>query len=215
MPAIFVRADDRDLAVWPDRPIRVAVLAMDPLTRAGLRSELRDRPRVELLDDPAEAEVVVAVADAPIRDLLPVSTCQLVLVADQPRPAELLAAVEHGLAVLVPRAEATAPRLLRAIVDAHRGFGDVPPEQLGHLLRGLSELHREILGPRDLTLAGLSYRETDVLRLLAEGFDTAHIAAKLSYSDRTVKNILQGVLGRLDLHNRTHAVAHAMRLGLI
>jgi len=196
-------------------PIRVAILAMDLLTRAGLRTELRDRPGIELLDDPAEAEVVVAVADSPIRELLIPPTCRLVLVADQPGPTELLAAVEHGLAVLVPRAEATTPRLLRAIADAHRGLGDLPPEQLGHLLRGLSELHRDVLAPRDLTLAGLSYRETDVLRLLSEGFDTAQIATKLSYSDRTVKNILQGVLGRLDLRNRTHAVAHAVRLGLV
>jgi DNA-binding NarL/FixJ family response regulator len=215
MPATTVRADVRDRAVCQDRPIRVAVQAMDPLTRAGLRSELRDRPGIDLLDDQAEAQVIVAVADAPSRDLLTTSTCQLVLVADQPRPAELLAAVEHGLAVLVPRAEATTPRLLRAIVDAHRGLGDLPPEQLGHLLHGLAELHREVLEPRDLTLAGLSYREADVLRLLSEGFDTTQIATKLSYSDRTVKNILQGVLGRLDLHNRTHAVAHALRLGLI
>jgi DNA-binding NarL/FixJ family response regulator len=215
MPAISVRADHRDRVTRLDHPVRVAVQAMDPLTRAGLRSELRDRPGIELLDDPADAEVVVAVADSPIRDLLTTSTGRLVLVADQPRPAELLAAVEHGLVVLVPRAEATTPRLLRAIADAHRGLGDLPPEQLGPLLRGLSELHREVLGPRDLTLAGLSYRETDVLRLLAEGFDTAQIAAKLSYSDRTVKNILQGVLGRLDLRNRTHAVSHAIRLGLI
>lgn len=215
MPATTVRADHRHRTTLPRRPIRVSVRAADPLTRAGLRSELQHEAGVSLHDDPADAEVVVAVADSPIRDLLTASNAQLVLVADQPRQAELLAAVEHGLAVLVPRAEATTPRLLRAITDAHRGLGDVPPEQLGHLLSGLAQLHREILAPRDLTLAGLSHRETDVLRLLAEGSDTAQIAARLSYSERTVKNILQGVLGRLDLRNRTHAVAHAIRLGLI
>jgi len=53
------------------------------------------------------------------------------------------------------------------------------------------------------------------LRLLADGMDTGQIAQRLSYSERTVKNILQGMLTRLGLRNRTHAVAHAIRLGLI
>lgn len=196
------------------RRVRVSVLATDPLVRAGLLSELRDKPGIELTADQTEADVVVAVAETALRDLL-IPFTRLVLVADQPRQAELWAAVEHGLAVLVPRGEATTPRLLRAIADASHGRGDLPPEQLGVLLRGLSQLQRDVLAPRQLTLTGLSFRETDVLRLLADGLDTGQIAQKLSYSERTVKNILQGLLTRLGLRNRTHAVAHAIRLGLI
>jgi len=54
-----------------------------------------------------------------------------------------------------------------------------------------------------------------VLRLVAEGWDTAQIATKLSYSERTVKNVLHDVTTRLQLRNRSHAVAYAMREGLI
>ncbi|WP_383826475.1 response regulator transcription factor [Streptomyces sp. NPDC058486] len=57
--------------------------------------------------------------------------------------------------------------------------------------------------------------EVDVLRLVAEGYDTADIAAKLSYSERTIKNVLHAVITRLQLRNRSHAVAYAMRQGLI
>lgn len=206
--------DSPSAGVRPRPRIRVSVLATDPLVRAGLLAELRDKPGIELTADQAEAEVVVAVAETALRDLL-IPFTRLVLVADEPRQAELWSAVEHGLAVLVPRAEATTPRLLRAIVDASQGRGDLPAEQLGILLRGLSQLQRDVLTPRQLTLTGLSFRETDVLRLLADGLDTGQIAQKLSYSERTVKNILQGLLTRLGLRNRTHAVAHAIRLGLI
>jgi DNA-binding NarL/FixJ family response regulator len=54
-----------------------------------------------------------------------------------------------------------------------------------------------------------------VLRLLAEGLDTAEIAGKLAYSERTVKNILHEMLTRLGLRNRMHAVPHGLRNGLI
>jgi DNA-binding NarL/FixJ family response regulator len=192
----------------------VAICTSDALIQAGLLGEFRKRAGLELIEDQAEADVVVAVTDSGLRDML-TSTTPLVLVADQPRQTELWAAIEHGLTVLVPRVEATTTRLLRAIGDAHRGRGDLPAEQLGDLLHGLGRLHRQVLAPRDLMLSGLTHRETDVLRLVADGLDTAEIAASLAYSERTVKNILQGMLTRLGLRNRVHAVAHGLRHGLI
>jgi DNA-binding NarL/FixJ family response regulator len=66
-----------------------------------------------------------------------------------------------------------------------------------------------------LTFNGFTDREVDVLRLLADGFDTAAVAHELAYSERTVKNVLQDVTRRHNLRNRTHAVAFALRQGLI
>jgi DNA-binding NarL/FixJ family response regulator len=72
-----------------------------------------------------------------------------------------------------------------------------------------------VLAPRGLTFAGLTDRETKVLRLVADGFDTAEIATNLAYSERTVKNVIHDVTARLQLRNRSHAVAYALRAGLI
>ncbi|MTD59445.1 helix-turn-helix transcriptional regulator [Amycolatopsis pithecellobii] len=208
-------------AVTPRRAaIRVMVVAADHFVRTGIVAELRDKPSVQLIDprEDIEPEVVVAVADPgpELANLLSTGTgAKLVLVADEARPAELWTAVENGLAVLVPRADASTARLLQAITDAHAGRGDVPPDQLGSMLQGLSRLHHDVLAPRDLTLSGLSRREADVLRLLADGLDTAEIASRMTYSERTVKNILHNLLSRLGLRNRTHAVAHALREGMI
>ncbi len=58
-------------------------------------------------------------------------------------------------------------------------------------------------------------REVDVLRLVAEGLDTRQISGKLAYSERTVKNVLHALTTRLQLHNRAHAVAYALREGYI
>ena len=51
--------------------------------------------------------------------------------------------------------------------------------------------------------------------LLAEGLDTHEVAGRLNYSERTVRNIIHGVLTRLKLRNRTHAVAYALRSGVM
>lgn len=79
----------------------------------------------------------------------------------------------------------------------------------------LGRLQRQVLSPRGLVFAGLSPRETEVLRLVADGMDTAEIARVLCYSERTVKNVLHQVTTRLQLRNRSHAVAYAVREGLI
>ena len=69
--------------------------------------------------------------------------------------------------------------------------------------------------PRGLRASGMADREVRILRLVADGLDTREIAHELSYSERTVKNVLHDVTTRFHLKNRSHAVAYAVREGLI
>lgn len=85
----------------------------------------------------------------------------------------------------------------------------------GELLKHVERLQREILTPHGLNASGLTPREIDVLRLMADGMDTAEIGRTLCYSERTVKNVIHGVTRRLKLRNRSHAVAYALRAGTI
>ena len=71
------------------------------------------------------------------------------------------------------------------------------------------------MNPRGLSFAVLTDREIKVLKLLADGLDTAEVGRRLFYSERTVKNIVHDVTSRLNLRNRTQAVAYALRQGLI
>ena len=64
-------------------------------------------------------------------------------------------------------------------------------------------------------VAGLTKRERDVLALVADGYSTREVAIRLAYSERTIKNIVQDVTMRLNLRNRTQAVAYAVRNGWI
>jgi DNA-binding NarL/FixJ family response regulator len=61
----------------------------------------------------------------------------------------------------------------------------------------------------------LTPRELEVLQLLAEGLTNQQIGTRLGMATRTVKTHVQHLLGKLDVPDRTGAVARAFRLGLI
>jgi len=204
--------------------VAVWVSARDPISEAGVVSALRPRPEVRVLA-PEEAEssqVAVVVADAVDDDALRLvrmvrrqTPSQAVLVAGRLEDGDVVTAVEAGVLGLVRRSEATPDRLVRVICGAATGEGSVPPDLLGRLLDQVGTLQRQVLRPRGLTFTGLASREIEVLRLIADGYDTSEIARELAYSERTVKNVLHDVTTRLQLRNRSHAVAYALREGLI
>jgi len=57
----------------------------------------------------------------------------------------------------------------------------------------------------------LTKRETDVMRLLADGCSAAAIAQRMGYSESTIKHVIFVVMRRIGAKNRTHAVAIAIR----
>jgi len=61
----------------------------------------------------------------------------------------------------------------------------------------------------------LNERDLEVLRLLAGGESTADIARELAYSESMIKHVIHGVVGRIGARNRAHAVAIAIRAGVI
>jgi DNA-binding NarL/FixJ family response regulator len=169
-------------------------------------------------------DVVVAVVVADEVDDETTKTIRTLRRGDHPRillivtkvdETSLVAAAEAGVGGLLRRCDATADSITRTIMKVAAGEGEIPPDLLGRLLEQVGRMQRQVLAPRGLTFAGLSPRESEVLRLVAEGHDTAEIAVVMCYSERTVKNVLHDLTTRLQLRNRTHAVAYAIREGLI
>jgi len=204
--------------------IPVFVYARDPLSQAGIASQLRSRPELLVVDegDVDRAQVALVVADDVDDDTLRVikavqrNGCpRVLLVVTRLDDHALLSAVEAGVCGFVRRSEAVPERLAAGVCSAAAGDGSVPPDLLGRLLEQVGRLQRNVLAPRGLTFSGLSDREITVLRLVADGLDTAEVANGLAYSERTVKNVIHDVTSRLNLRNRSHAVAFAVREGLI
>ncbi|GGP63627.1 helix-turn-helix transcriptional regulator [Saccharothrix coeruleofusca] len=207
--------------------LSVVLHAADSITRAGVTAALRSRPEIRLVE-PERAETAVphpvalvvlerldAEAQQLIRRLQARNCPGIVLVTGDVAEADLLNVVSSGVSAVVRRAEATPEVLVRLVKATAAGEGALPPDLLGKLLSRVSRLQRNVLGPHGWTTAGMSDRETEVLRLIADGFETREIAEKLCYSQRTVKSILHDVTNRFGLRNRAHAVAFALREGLI
>ncbi|MFI1530785.1 LuxR C-terminal-related transcriptional regulator [Streptomyces griseus] len=219
-----MRGPGRTAAAPADERIQVVIVAVDALSRAGVVAQLRPQPGVCILDeaDSAEAAVLVLVADTVdedvrvrIRATTRTTETRTLLVLTSIDEQHLVSAVESGASGVVRRADASPEHLVQAIHAIARGEGHLPGDLLGQLLTTVGTVQKTVLGPRGLYFAGLTGRERDVLRLLAAGEDTRDVATQLGYSQRTVKNVITNVLRRLNLRNRTHAVAYALRNGLI
>jgi DNA-binding NarL/FixJ family response regulator len=128
--------------------------------------------------------------------------CNVRLVGSRPAPA-------GGLAAVVVLRALTPARLLSCVRAVNDGSTPVAPELLCKMLSGAGAYGAE--NP----LGQLTDREFDVLRLLADGSSTRDIAEHLSYSERTVKNIVHDLLAKLNCRTRAHAVAFAVRHGVI
>jgi DNA-binding NarL/FixJ family response regulator len=198
---------------------------LDPILHAGVVAQLRGRPEIRLvesLDDDAEVSVGVLSVDSidddalrSMRSMRRNGCRHVVIVANLVDDPAVMRAVEDGAVGIVRRADASPERLCRAVQNTSCGGGDVPRDLLGSLLRQVQHVHERVLSPRGLAFATLTNRETDVLRLVSDGMDTKEIATKLSYSERTIKNIIHDIVRRFGLRNRCHAVSFAIRQGLI
>jgi len=99
---------------------------------------------------------------------------------------------EHCRLVHLVREISLPPELERLIAERLQGWSSGTPS-------------------RNAALDVLTPRERDVLHLLTEGLDGAAIAEELFVSPATVRNHIQHILGKLGVHNRTEAVALALR----
>ena len=203
---------------------QVLVRATDPILQNGVSAALRTRQEVWLVSDDTDPAGTVALVAADrfddraaqlLRVLQGRGFSRIVLVSGEMAEAEILTAVEAGVCAVARRAEATPEMLVRLVKAAAAGEGALPPDLLGRLLNRVSRLQRHVLEPRGLQLAGITTREGEVLRLVASGLSTQEIAEKLCYSQRTVKSIIHDVTNRFQLKNRAHAVAYALKEGLI
>ncbi|MEV5542388.1 response regulator transcription factor [Saccharopolyspora shandongensis] len=200
--------------------IGVSITASDPLIRAGLAQCLDEHQHIETTNDNADVVVVAMdIAEAStiesLRSLNPAAVKPVILVVENRWRADIAMAVRLGVRAVLWRHHFSAGAFAQAIRAASDGGGFLPISMQGALMDQLQRTYREVLAPLDMTPSGITHRDVDILRLVSEGFGLEEIAQKLHFSERTVKNILYKFMKRFDLNNRTHAVAHAIRAGLI
>jgi DNA-binding NarL/FixJ family response regulator len=125
----------------------------------------------------------------------------------------LFAAIAAGASGYALKSEPT-DTFLRLLEGAARGEAAIAPSLAGRVLREFSRLDalsRTGASGADL----LTARQREVLGLVADGLLYKQVAARIGVSERAVKYHMGEVLARLHVQDRTEAVAHARRLGLL
>ena len=204
--------------------VLVRVHALDPISESGILTQLRECADIRVTDTGRgqKPSVALAVADSiddgATRWLRALHQCDglpIVLVVGQLDAGMLMTVIESGVRAVALRREATPQRLAQLLRGTAASRCELPPDLLSQLLDQVGHLNRSLLAPRGLGLNGLTHRESDILRLVADGLSTREVASQLAYSERTIKAVIQELTTRLALRNRSHAVAHAVRNGWI
>jgi DNA-binding NarL/FixJ family response regulator len=192
--------------------IRVAVIARDRLSRAGLAALLGafDDVIVEELeaDDFLASRVRVMRPDAILcdgdaADLRNLDAESVVLIDDPSVAAETLAAGARGILMR----DAAPQRIRAALIAASEGILVIDDALASAVLQHVRPAY-ELVEP-------LTARELEVMQLLASGQTNKEIAHRLGVTEHTVKFHVNSILGKLGVATRTEAVVHAARLGIV
>ncbi|MBV9121541.1 MAG: response regulator transcription factor [Chloroflexi bacterium] len=209
----------------------VVVVAAAPALRAGLRALIEGAGDVDVAQASAaapntfEAGSVIVLADDSWREGL------AMIAGDEDAPAAAFLGEADAPAVVVMTGDPSAPLELQQLPLL--GWAVVAPDaredQLLAAIRsaaaGLVAMPRDTFRPASAAVSArtgvtrqsepLTAREREVLQLLGEGLSNKLIARRLQISEHTVKFHISSVYAKLDATNRTEAVSHAARGGLI
>jgi DNA-binding NarL/FixJ family response regulator len=195
--------------------IRVGVAGTPGMLRAGLEMLVRADPEMQLvftvdsLDEVQGSADVVAALEADL-DAISMAGLPPVVVIAPATPEFLRAALRAGARSILPP-DCTTPQLTVALEAAAAGLTALRASDAEILASAGNDEIRATASAEGL----LSRRETEVLRLLADGLANKEIGYRLGISEHTVKFHVNSILTRLDASSRAEAVAIGIRRGMI
>jgi len=205
--------------------VRIVIADDHSVVRQGLRMFLGLDPELEVVGEASDGAEAVRLArqlhpDVVLMDLLmPVMdgiTATATIRKELPgtEVLALTSVLEDSSVVGAVRAGAIgyllkdtqAEVLCQAIKAAAAGQVQLTPKVAARLMHAVNAPE----SPEELT-----ERETDVLRLLAQGQSNKQIAKSLHIAEKTVKTHVSNILGKLGVQSRTQATLYAVRIGLV
>ena len=210
--------------VMDTNPIRILIADDHPIVREGLRGLLSVKPGFEVVgeaEDGIEAvllatslkpDVVILDLEMPRKNgydaLIEIRRAEpsirVLILTSFSKDQKINACLEAGAMGCLLK-DSAPQELIRAIRDVHRGEKALHPAIARRLLNAQSSPQPEN-NPNDLT-----DRETDVLRLIAQGLTNQEIADALVISVPTVRTHINHLLSKLNLTSRSQAILYALR----
>jgi DNA-binding NarL/FixJ family response regulator len=204
-----------------DSPITILTADDHPLIRDGLAAVLRAESGLQVVAEAANGEEAIEAyarlhPDIVLMDLrMPVMdglTAARAILADDPNARIIVLTTYDG-----------DEDIHRALAAGARGYllKDMMRTDLLGVIRAVHRGQRGIPAPIAARLAeytprvGLTPRELEVLRLVADGLSNAAVGERIGRTEGTVKVHLKNILQKLDVKDRTEAVTTALRRGFI
>jgi DNA-binding NarL/FixJ family response regulator len=185
------------------------VVAAAPNGREALIEALAHRPDV-VLTDLKMPRIDGVELTRQLQEKLP-DTMVVVLTAFDDDD-NLFAAIKAGAIGYVLK-DASLPQIIQAVRAARAGEGYLSPGLVARVVREFARTDRMIRGQKQI-FEQLTHREIEVLELLAAGWQNRRIAERLDLAEKTVRNHVSAILGKLQANDRTEAALIASRHGL-
>lgn len=215
-----------------DGPLRVALIDDHQIVIDGLKAMLsREADRVAVVGEAsdratalrviADTDPDVVLLDVRLKGESGLDLCAELVAADPDRRVVFLTvyddeqylfqALRAGAAgFLLKRVD--GPELVRHLEAVIEGVVAIDPTLAGRVAASAARLHSGEFWPG--AHLNLTQRESEVLQLMVAGLSNRAIAGRLVVSEETVKSHVRGVLRKLDVGDRTKAVAIALREGI-
>jgi len=197
--------------------IRLLIAAPSAVMRAGLEALATSAPGIQVIASHEDLSALdalrpdVALAALPLAEIQPPAGGRppaLVILTGEREPEWTPEALRLGVRALLP-GDASAAQIIAAVEAAGNGLAVVDPQDLDALLSAHAPVATAGVDP------GLTARELEVLRMMAEGAANKTIAWNLKLSEHTVKYHVASILGKLNASSRTEAVTTGLRKGLV
>jgi DNA-binding NarL/FixJ family response regulator len=221
-------------AARPTGLIRILLVDDHTLMREGLRQLLELQPDLKVVGEAADGfdamrkirqlrpDIVLMDISMPLIDGIAVTrqvsqelpqTAVIILTMHRQNP-HVLRAIKNGARGYLLKS-ATSQELIHAIRTVYSGGALIEPDLTGTLLDELRRLANLQGAERYPSLNALTEKEVEIIRYVALGLSNREIAAKLAYSEKTVKNYLSVIFQKLGIRDRTQAAIFGLRQGLL
>lgn len=210
------------------KPIRVLIADDHPIVRQGLEIVINSQPDLCLAGQAMDGDealrlirelnpdVVVMDLKMPVKDGLSAikeirksgSELPVLVLTSFPDDEMVISAIQLGVDGVMLK-DSPPEQLLNAIRDVAHGKTPLHPSVARNLM---IQVRQSAAGAT--AAPGLTHREVDVLKCLAQGLTNQEIAARLSVSARTVTTHVRNILDKLGLDNRTQAALYAVQQGI-